>query len=419
MTDGTMPEQFRYMDGQLHCEEVPLHQLAAQHGTPLYVYSRAHVTGQLGALREAMAPAAPMICYSVKANPCGALLRLLAAEGAGFDVVSGGELYRVLNAGGDAGKVVFAGVGKTEEEIQYALQEEILFFTVESEPELRRLSKCAARMRRTARVALRVNPDVDPKTHMYITTGKKESKFGMDCDRARAAARMIETLPQIELVGLHMHIGSQILDVQPFAEAVRRVSVLCEEMKKAHAGFQYMDIGGGLGIGYKPGEDGMNPASFAAAVLPLLAKTGLKTVMEPGRFLVGNAGVLLASVQYVKDNAFRKFIVTDAGMNDLLRPSLYQAYHQVVSATRVDGTIHGDVVGPICESADFLAVDRELPDVREGGLVAVFGAGAYGYSMASNYNSRRRPAEVLVSGKTSKLVARREKWEDLVRLETA
>jgi diaminopimelate decarboxylase len=408
---------FAYRQGLLQAEGVAVTELAERYGTPLYVYSRAQLQTQLADLTSAFAAAKPLICYSVKTNSNGAVIKTFAEAGAGADVVSGGELWRARRAGVPADRIVFAGVGKTTDEIEYALKENIRFFTVESEPELTRISDVARRLGTIGRVALRVNPDVDPQTHKYISTGKKENKFGLDFARAEQACEIAARLPNLEVTGLHMHIGSQILTPQPFVEAARKVVPLCAALKRVHPAFRCLDIGGGIGIQYKPEQYLLEPAMVAREVVPLLQPLGLEIVMEPGRYLVGNAGILVARVQYVKDNPFKKFIVVDAAMNDLIRPSLYQAHHEIRAVRETAAHVQGDVVGPICESGDFLAQDRELPAVRQGDLLAVLSAGAYGFAMSSNYNSRPRAAEVMVSGNEHRLIRRRETWDDLVAQE--
>jgi len=406
---------FEYRRGQLMAERVPVQALAERYGTPLYIYSLAHLRAQYRALAQALAPVRPLLCYSMKANSNSAVLRAFLEQGAGLDIVSGGELYRAMRAGADPSKIVFAGVGKTAAEIDYALRCGILFFTVESEAEARRISARAVRLRRRARIAFRVNPDVDPQTHRYISTGKQENKFGLDLERARRACRLAARLPNVDLVGLHMHIGSQILSVQPFAAALRKVLDLCAGLRARHPAFRWLDIGGGIGIAYRPGQRPLDPAAYAARLLPGLRRSGLQIVLEPGRFLVGNAGLLVCRVQYLKPGAGKTFVVADAGMNDLIRPALYEAYHEVVPVAATRGRLFGDLVGPVCESGDFIAQERELPRVREGDLLAIRSAGAYGFAMASNYNSRPRPAEVLVDGAKARLIRKRETWEDLVR----
>jgi len=414
-----MFKAFVYRRGLLHAENVRLDALAERYGTPLYIYSATHLRSQFRALSNAMAAVSPLICYSMKANSCGAVLRTLLREGAGVDVVSGGELFRALRAGADPAKIVFAGVGKTVAEIEFALRSRILFFTVESEPEAERISACARRLRTTARIAIRVNPDVDPGTHRHITTGRAETKFGIDLLRAERACQMVMRLPHTELVGLHIHIGSQILDARPFGEAIDRISPLCAGLRRECGTFRYLDAGGGIGIPYKPSQKELSPREFAAEVAPRAAALGLNLVMEPGRFLVGNAGVLVCRVQYVKQSGRKRFVIVDAGMNDLIRPVLYDAYHQVVPVRRIRVSMKADVVGPICESGDFLARDRMVPSVHSGDLLAVLSAGAYGFAMSSSYNSRPRPAEVLVDGTRVTLARRRETWQDLMDKETS
>ncbi|MDI6773938.1 MAG: diaminopimelate decarboxylase [Verrucomicrobiota bacterium] len=406
---------FYYRRNELYAESVLVSRLAERYGTPLYVYSRRHIQAQYRALAGAMAEVRPLICYSVKANTNAAVIRTLAAEGAGADVVSGGELFRALRAGVPVSKIVFAGVGKTGEEIEYGLRRGILFFTVESEPEIRRIAACAERLGRTARIAARVNPDVDPATHAHITTGEKENKFGVALQDVRGLCRLAARLPGIEIAGIHMHIGSQILSAAPFAEALRRTRELCAELKRAYPSFRYLDIGGGIGIDYRPGQKPLLPETYARQVAPALKKLGISVVLEPGRFLVGNAGLLVCRVQHVKHSPHKTFIVVDAAMNDLIRPLLYEAYHEVLAVRRGRRAIRADLVGPICESGDFLALDRDLPAAREGDLLAMRSAGAYGFAMASTYNSRPLAAEVMVDGRKSFLVRRRQTWRDLVR----
>lgn len=410
---------FGYRAGELQAESVSVRELAERYGTPLYVYSRGHFTAQYKALTKALKAVKPLLCYSVKANSNGAVIRAFAKLGSGFDIVSGGELFRVRQAGVDPSKIVYAGVGKTLPEIEYALREGILFFTVESEPEAALISGAAKRLGVKGRVAFRVNPGVDPKTHTYISTGKKENKFGLDPERVRNACEAAARLPNIEIAGLHMHIGSQILSADPFAEALKTVAGLAAELKGRYPAFRYLDIGGGIGIQYKPGQEPLEPGQYAAALVPGLQKLDLAVVMEPGRFLVGNGGILVCRVQVVKESHFKKFVVIDAGMNDLIRPALYQAHHEVLPVHETAGTLFGDLVGPICESGDFLAADRELPAVQTGDLLAVLSAGAYGFSMSSSYNSRPRAAEVMVEGSRHAVVRERETWADLARGERA
>lgn len=408
---------FTYRNGELCAEDVPVRDLAERYGTPLYIYSRNHFRNQYRDLAGAMTEVNPLICYSVKANSNAAVIKTFLDEGAGLDIVSGGELFRSLRAGVNPSKIVFAGVGKTHEEIEYALKERILFFTVESEPEAARISECAQKLGLTGRIAFRVNPDVDPQTHKYISTGKRENKFGLDLNKTTQAYESASKLPNIEIVGVHMHIGSQILSVQPFADAITKLHKLCLDLKRKYSTFNYIDVGGGMGITYQPHDKELTPGAFAKSLVPILKKLDLSVIMEPGRFLVGNGGLLVCRVQYVKDNSSKKFVIVDAGMNDLIRPSLYNAFHEVIPVAKTSGTLYGDLVGPVCESSDFIATERDLPAVKEGDLLAVKGTGAYGFVMASNYNSRPRPAEIMADGSNVFIVRKRETWEDLVRRE--
>ncbi|MCI0651891.1 MAG: diaminopimelate decarboxylase [Planctomycetes bacterium] len=417
-------DHFAYRDGRLVCDEAPAAELAERFGTPLYVYCARTIRHHFRVLRDAFAAldAPPLLCYSVKANSNLSLLRLLHGEGAGFDVVSGGELLRVRAAGGDPKKVVYAGVGKSTREIHEALAAGILLFNVEAETELERIDACARAQNAVAGVALRLNPDVDPKTHRYITTGKKENKFGINLDRAERVLRHAQELRGVECRGLHIHIGSQITDPKPYVEAIRRVLDYVASGAPGTERVRWLDIGGGFGVHYRS-QEALPAAAFAQAIVPELAGRGLNVILEPGRFIMGNAGILLTRAVTVKRSGERRFVICDAGMNDLMRPALYQSYHRVWPAAGQappadqgarDGHGHVDVVGPICESGDFLGNDRDLPEVAEGDLLAVFSAGAYGMSMASNYNTRPRPAEVLVDGAEARLIRRRESYDDLL-----
>ena len=410
---------FRYRSGQLHCEGVSLSLLAAEFGTPLYVYSRNHIVGQWQALDKAFAGVDHHVCYAVKANGNLSVLRALADVGAGFDIVSGGELERVIRVGGDPANCAFAGVGKTVAEIERALRCGIACFNVESVPELFRIAAVAEVMGRRAPVALRVNPGVDPDTHHYIATGKQTSKFGIALQDALAVYRAAAKIPWIEIRGVQMHIGSQITKVAPYVLAIRKVLPLVEQVRAlAPETLEFFDIGGGLGITYR-NEEPPTAAEFAAAVKPLVRNLGLKIVLEPGRFIVGNGGVLVTQVQYVKRTPVKRFVIVDAAMNDLIRPSLYESYHEIVPVceARARRKITADVVGPVCESGDFLAQARRVAAVEEGDLLAVLSAGAYGMAMSSNYNSRGRAAEVLVDGTRCALARRRESFEELVQAE--
>ncbi|HVF71174.1 MAG TPA: diaminopimelate decarboxylase [Chthoniobacterales bacterium] len=424
---------FHYRGGQLYCEEVSLSGLAEQFGTPLYVYSAGTILDHYRRLDQALAPLDHLICYAVKANSNGAILSRLAEAGAGFDIVSGGELFRVLKAGGAAAKCTFAGVGKSREEIEYALAEGVFSFNVESEAELEWID-CIAREKGTrAPVALRVNPDVDASTHRYISTGKSENKFGVALHRAREVYEKAARMPGVSIRGIQMHIGSQITKAAPFAEAIEKVAPLIAELKARH-GLEFFSVGGGMGIIYRRAlesgtgkwwhdhggeESAFSVADYREAIVPPLREIGLRALLEPGRFLVGNAGVLVSRIRYLKQAEKKKFAIVDAGMNDLIRPALYQGYHEIVPVREPAGSDAEpiDVVGPVCESGDFFAEDRALPALREGDLIALMSAGAYGFAMASNYNSRPLPAEVLVAGSQASLVRRRQTFEDLVREE--
>ena len=407
-------DEFHYEGGDLRCEEVPLSEIAGSVGTPAYVYSHGALERAYRELDDAFSGLDHLVCYAVKANGNLAVLRALASFGAGVDIVSVGELYRAMRAGFDPKKVVFAGVGKTEKELMAGLGERILLFNVESASELEHLDRLAGRHGKKARVALRVNPDVDADTHEHITTGRAFDKFGIPVDEALALAERISGYRNVELLGVHQHIGSQITKLAPFTESVEKSAALVDELKSRGFEIKYLNIGGGLGIRYKD-EEAPTPKDLVDAVRPTLEAAGTKILCEMGRFISGAAGALITRVVYRKKSGEKDFIVADAGMNDLLRPSLYDAHHEV-RAVKQDGSVaNADLVGPVCESGDYLARDRELPDAREGDLLAVMRAGAYGFSMASNYNSRPRPAEVLVRGDRWAIVRERESYADLVK----
>ncbi|MBN2508495.1 MAG: diaminopimelate decarboxylase [Verrucomicrobia bacterium] len=417
--------EFRYVGNELWCERLAVRPLARRFGTPLFVYSRRTLEDHYKKLAGALAPLDHRICYAVKANANAAVLRVLAGLGSGFDIVSEGELRRVIAAGGKAGDCVFAGVGKTEGEIEGALREGIYAFHVESEPELVRIDRVAARLRRTASVAVRVNPDVDARTHRKITTGTYEAKFGIPFEEVAAVYARASRLKHVRLRGLQMHIGSQLTDTRPFEEAVRKVAPLVMVLAGRH-GLEYFSIGGGLGIVYQPALASgsaawwrsrrarglLTPARYADRLVPLLKPLRLRILVEPGRFICGNAGVLVTRVEYVKRTGTKRFVIVDAAMNDLVRPAFYDAYHEIVPLTRRRGArVVCDVVGPICESGDYFARDRRLPAVREGDHLALLSAGAYGSVMSSNYNSRPLAAEVMVHGNRAALVRAREPLE--------
>lgn len=426
---------FRYHGGSLHCEDVNLEVVAGQYGTPLYVYSAGTILNHYRRLDAALSEIDHLICYAVKANSNRAILNLLVREGAGFDIVSGGELFRVLSAGGDPQKCTFAGVGKSREEIEYALDQRVLSFNVESEAELACIDRIARSKDMRAPIAVRINPDVDAGTHRYVSTGRSENKFGIALDRVAEVYEQAARMPNIAVRGVQMHIGSQITDAAPFAEAIAKVTPLILKLKERFA-LEFFSVGGGIGIIYESSlasgsrdwwseKDRVRATNtlpltihdYVAAILAPLRALGLRVLLEPGRLLVGNAGVLLTRVRYIKQTEHKKFVVVDAGMNDLIRPALYQSYHEIIPVRETKDSAQEpvDVVGPVCESADFFAQDRPLPEMKEGDLVALMSAGAYGFVMASNYNSRPLPAEALVQGEIVSLIRRRQTMEDLVR----
>ncbi|MBK7974897.1 MAG: diaminopimelate decarboxylase [Deltaproteobacteria bacterium] len=407
---------FPFTNGELHAEGVPLETIASEVGTPVYVYSQGALTSFFRGWYDAFQGVPHRICYSVKANSSLAVLGLFRSLGSAFDVVSGGELERVLRAGGKAGDVVFSGVGKTDAEINQALDAGILMFNVESEEELERLSEIAAGKGVRAPISVRVNPDVDPQTHPYISTGLKTSKFGIAIARAREVYQRAGALPGIEVRGLDAHIGSQLTSTTPFRDAFQKVGELLEQLRADGHTIRHLDLGGGLGITYK-NEVPPTPADYAREVLSVVGHLGVELLFEPGRSLVGNAGVMLTRVLFRKETEAKRFVIVDAGMNDLIRPSLYGAYQEIHAVKQRDDVDArpADVVGPICESGDFLAKDRPVPDVGRGELLAVMSAGAYGFVMASNYNTRPRPPEVMVDGTTWRVVRPRETLDDLVR----
>lgn len=421
--------QFSYQNNELHCEAVSLNDIAERVGTPAYVYSANTIRENYRRLDAALAPLDHLVCYAMKANSNLSVLRLLAKEGAGFDIVSGGELFRAITAGGFAGHCTFAGVGKTVAEIDYALKQGVYCFNVESEEELERINEVAAKLNLIAPVAVRVNPDVDAQTHKYISTGKSKNKFGIGLDRAAAVYERASSLPNLKIRGVQTHIGSQILDPQPFADAITKLVPLVSELKAKYS-LEFFSIGGGIGIVYDLAlesgdpawwqqaseEKRITPEAYAALLVPLLQPLGLKILLEPGRFMVGNAGVLLSEVQYLKETPTKHFVIVDAAMNDLIRPALYEGFHEIVPLNQIVGElIKTDVVGPVCESGDFFAQDRELPPFAPGDRIALMSAGAYGFVMSSNYNSRPLLPEVLVDGTDVKIVRERQTFEDLIR----
>jgi len=423
---------FEYRKGHLFCEDVNLETLAKEAGTPVYVYSANTILNHYRRLDAALGDLDHLICYAVKANSNIAILNLLAEEKSGFDIVSSGELYRVEKAGGIPEQCTFAGVGKTENEIKFALLQGILSFNVESESELAYINHVAGTLNRRAPVALRVNPDVEADTHKYISTGKSENKFGIGIDRVMDVYAAASKMPHIKIRGVQMHIGSQITSPKPFNEAVTKMAPMVAELQDKY-GIEFFSIGGGIGIVYDPAlesggadwwknqadakKSALTIEAYAAAVVPTLKKLGLRILFEPGRYMVGNAGVLLSKVLYIKKTPHKKFTIVDAGMNDLIRPALYEGFHQIVplKEPKSKETESVDIVGPICESGDFFAQDRQVAPLEEGDMIALMSAGAYGFSMASNYNSRPLPAEVLVNGKNADIIRERQLHSDLIR----
>ncbi len=405
---------FHYRQDELYCEDVPLREIARDAGTPCYVYSSATLRHHFTVFDGAFEGTPHLTCYSVKANSNLAILALFAALGGGADIVSGGELFRARRAGIPADRIVYSGVGKSREEIDYALRENILMFNIESVQELEQINNRAAALGVRARIALRVNPDVDPKTHPYISTGLKKNKFGVDIEEAMKTYARAGEMGHIEILGIDCHIGSQLTDTAPFIEALNRLKLLVNRLKEIGIGIRYLDLGGGLGIPYHE-ESPPHPREYAQAVASELRDMSCSLILEPGRVIVGNAGLLLTRALYEKKTPGKQFLIVDAGMNDLIRPSLYGSYHHIQPVEKKGRkSVVVDVVGPICESSDFIARDRELPETKAGEMLAVMSAGAYGFSMSSNYNSRPRAAEVLVHGSRFHIARKRESWEDLV-----
>ena len=409
---------FNYREDALFCENVSIKDIAENVGTPFYLYSHATIKRHFLIFDSAFDGLERLICYSAKANSNLAILTLLAGLGAGLDIVSGGELYKGMKAGFPASRIVYSGVGKRVDEIDFALREGILMFNVESLEELALIDMRAALLDTVAPIAIRVNPDVDPKTHPYISTGLKKSKFGIDTETAIEAYEMAATLQHVKILGIDCHIGSQISDAKPFEDALGNILSLVDDLRRKGIEISYLDMGGGLGISYQ-GESPPEPNEYARAIQKILKPTKYKLILEPGRVIVGNAGTLVTSVLYRKTGKNKEFVITDAGMNDLIRPSLYQAFHAIQPVVKNEGKfIKADVVGPICESGDFLAVDRDLADVKKGDLLAVMSAGAYGFVMSSNYCSRLKIPEVMVKDDAYSVTNKRQSYEDLIRNET-
>lgn len=408
---------FHFKNNELYCESVKVKDVAQAVGTPFYLYSHKTIVDHFTKIQKAFAPVNPLICFAMKSNDNLSVIKALLNEGAGLDIVSGGELRKALLLKVNPKKIVFASVGKTEEEITYAMRAGILLFNVESEPELAEINRIARKLGKRVQAALRINPDVAAATHEWMTTGTLKKKFGIDLRSACRIFKSRHRYPNVKLNGLHFHIGSQITTGKPFINAVKKVIEFLNVLRQDDTALEYLDIGGGMGIIYKD-EKPQTAQVYANRILPFLRQTGLKIIMEPGRFIVGNAGIFVTKVLYLKDNGYKKFIIVDGGMNDLIRPSLYHAYHEIVPViTKKRGKITADVVGPVCESGDFFAKDRRLPKVSGNELLAVMSAGAYGFTMSSNYNARCRVPEVLVRGNKFFTVREREKFEDLIKRE--
>jgi len=417
--DYIINKNFYYKDGELFCENVSIKDIAkkVKVRTPFYVYSKKAIKEKIQAYKEAFSSYDTLICYAAKANPNLSILKIFEEEDFGCDIVSGGELYKARKAGIPARKIVYAGVGKTDFEIEYAIRENILSFNVESEMELEVLDELAKKNGRKVRISIRINPDVNPKTHPYISTGLRKSKFGIDIDKALDVYKKATKLSSIEIIGIHCHIGSQIMEISPYIEAVEKTAELVNQLKKEGIELEYFDIGGGLGIKYKLEDNPPTPKDLAEKILPIVSQTGLKLILEPGRSLIGEAGALITQVIFTKDKKDKHFIIVDSGMNDLLRPAMYNAYHHIVSVEKKDKKVVADIVGPICETGDFFALDREIDDVQRKDLLAIMSAGAYGSSMSSNYNVRPRAAEVLVDGDKFRIIRERESYAYLTQPE--
>lgn len=406
---------FKYKKGELYCENIKVSSVAKKVGTPFYLYSYKTLVDHFNKIKKAFKEIDPLICFAMKCNDNIAVVKTLVDQDAGCDIVSIGELKKALRVKADPKKIVFASVGKTEEEITAALKAGILFFNIESLPELEEINRIAKKLKIRTQATLRINPDVKAITNDRITTGTLDKKFGIDLATTRKTLKRQKDFLNVKINGIHMHIGSQILSVKPYVTALKKINVFLNEIKNDGINLEYLDIGGGIGINYK-GNEANTVDKFAKAIMPELKRTGLKIIFEPGRFIAGNAGIFVSSVVYLKDNGVKKFLIVDAGMNDFMRPSLYNAYHEILPLKKTSSKkIKVDVVGPICESGDFFAKNRILPKMKKDDLIAIMGAGAYGYVMASNYNVRCRPAEVMVKGSRFEIIKSRETFKDLTR----
>ncbi len=408
---------FFYRDRELYCENIPIKELAKEVGAPFYLYSKKAIEDKIKSYKDAFKDYSALICYAAKSNSNLTLLKIFQKNGFGLDTVSGGEIYKGVLAGFEPSKIVYAGVGKTDREIMYGIDKGILSFNIESEQEIDVIDYLAGELGKKANISIRVNPDVNPKTHPYISTGLRKSKFGIDIEEAIKVYKKAVKKKNLNVVGIHCHIGSQILDISPYKEAVEKVSNLVFQLKKDGIELKYFDIGGGLGIKYKPEDNPPKPKDLANLILPIVKETGLQLILEPGRSLIGEAGALITQVIFTKNKKDKHFIIVDSGMNDLIRPSVYNAYHHIISVERKDKKVIADIVGPICETGDFLALDREIDDVKRGDYLAVLSAGAYGSSMSSNYNVRPRAMEILVDGDRFFIIKEREDYDYLINKE--
>lgn len=417
MGENLFIEYFGYRDSILYCEDTSIHNLATKVGTPVYVYSKKAILDKINQYKQAFKDYDTLICYALKANSNLSILKIIEEAGLGADIVSGGELYKAKKAGFPSSRIVYAGVGKTDYEIEFAVREGILSFNVESQMELEVINQIAKKYNKKANISIRINPDVDPKTHPYISTGLRKSKFGIDIHQARDVYQQASKLENLNIVGIHCHIGSQITDISVYREAAEKTAELVFQLKKDGIELMYFNIGGGLGIRYKPDDIVPSPKDLADTVIPVVRQTGLKLIIEPGRSIIGEAGALITKVIFLKDKGDKHFVIVDSGMNDLLRPSIYNAYHHIVAVKKDDRKIKADIVGPICETGDFFGLDREIDWVDRGDYVAILSAGAYGASMSSNYNIRPKAMEVLIDGEKFSIIKEREDYRHITKLE--
>lgn len=417
MGENLFIEYFGYRNSNLYCEDVNISNIVVKVGTPVYIYSKKAILDKINQYKEAFKDYDTLICYALKANSNMSILRIIEESGLGADIVSGGELYKAKKAGFPSNRIVYAGVGKTDYEIEFAVREGILSFNVESQMELEVIDQIAKKYNKKANISIRINPDVDPKTHPYISTGLRKSKFGIDISIAREVYRQAVKYENLNIVGIHCHIGSQITDLSVYKEAVEKTAELVFELKKDGIELNYFNMGGGLGIRYRPEDEVPSPKELADTIIPIVRQTGLKLIIEPGRSIVGEAGALITKVIFLKDKGDKHFVIVDSGMNDLLRPSIYNAYHHIVAVKQNEKKIKADIVGPICETGDFFGLDRDIDWVNRGDYIAILSAGAYGASMSSNYNVRPKAMEVLIDGEKFSIIKEREDYRYITKLE--